>query len=215
MLENQLPKLLIKDSILNHFEQLHNSPIGKKLTEKAIVGITRRAAIRLKERTGWDVVPLGVPQSTEPAFFQNGKDPVIQILLKNLPTPDANTPWETIINYRNEIDSRGKFYRFKNWLNRISKSNLTSNEIEDEIRELVYEYEEYMKLHRIKFQASCLETVITVAADVAEGLVKLKWGKAARALFSIKKNQIELFEKERGAPGREIAYLVDIKSKIL
>jgi hypothetical protein len=159
------------------------------------------------------VVALGVPQSTEPAFFQNGKDPVIQVLLKNLPSPDANTPWEKIIDYRKETDSRGKFYRFKNWLNNVANSNRTSNEIEDEIRELVFEYENYMKLHKIKLQTSSVETIITVAADVAEGLAKIKWGQAARALFSIRKNQIELFEKERGAPGREIAYLVDIKSK--
>ncbi len=193
--------------------QAHRSDIGSELTEHARVGIIRRASIRLREKTGWDTVVFDPRLKEDSPLFQPGQDSVAQILLRNIPKPDPSTPWEVILEYRSDPDVRIRFFRLKNWINKLASSHRRPNEIEDELRELIHEYEEYMKLHRIKLQSSTLEAIVTIAAEIAEGLIKFKWSNAAKALFSIKHKRIELLEAEREAPGREIAYLTDVRKK--
>lgn len=193
--------------------QAHRSEIGSKLTEHAQVGIIRRASIRLREKTGWDTVVLDPRLKEDSPLFQPGQDSVAQIILRNIPKPDPSTPWEVILEYRSDPDSRVRFFRLKNWINKLASSHRSPNEIEDELRELIHEYEEYMKLHRMKVQSSMLEAIVTIAAEIVEGLIKFKWSDAAKALFSIKRQRIELLEAEREAPGREIAYLIDVRKK--
>lgn len=39
-------------------------------------------------------------------------------------------------------------------------------------------------------------------------LVSFKWGKAAEALFSLRRRRVALLEGELTAPGNEVAYIV-------
>jgi len=64
-----------------------------------------------------------------------------------------------------------------------------------------------MRLHEIKSGRGVLEAVVVTAAELAENLVKVNWGKLAKGLFNITHERIELREAELQAPGRELAYL--------
>ena len=68
-----------------------------------------------------------------------------------------------------------------------------------------------MKLHRMKTNVGALETIVTTSAEVLGDLVSFKWGKAAQALFSLKRRQLALLEGELTAPGNEVAYIVKAK----
>lgn len=65
-----------------------------------------------------------------------------------------------------------------------------------------------MKLHRMKTNVGTLESVITTGAKFLGDMVSFKWGKAAEALFSLRRSRVALLEGESTAPGSEGAYTV-------
>ena len=65
-----------------------------------------------------------------------------------------------------------------------------------------------MQLHRMKTNVGTLETIVTTTAEVFGDLASFKWGKAAEALFSLKRRNVALLEGELTAPGNEVAYIV-------
>jgi hypothetical protein len=71
-----------------------------------------------------------------------------------------------------------------------------------------------MALQDMKIRKGTFETIVTVAAEVVEDLVQIKWGKLASLLFVLKNRKIALLEAERSAPGREIAYVVQARKAL-
>jgi hypothetical protein len=65
----------------------------------------------------------------------------------------------------------------------------------------------------MKVRAGAIETFVTTSADVLEGLLKVKWSDAARALFSLRRRHLQLLEAKRQAPGRQIAHLAHIRGR--
>jgi hypothetical protein len=60
----------------------------------------------------------------------------------------------------------------------------------------------------MKINTGVLETVVTTGAEVMGALASFKWGKAAEALFSLKRRKVALLEAELTAPGNAVAYIV-------
>ena len=85
--------------------------------------------------------------------------------------------------------------------------------MKEEIEVLLDEYEEHMKLRRIKVNKGAAETLLTVAGKVAEDFVKLKWGELAKLPFILKERRISLLEAELKAPHRELAFLSMARSR--
>ena len=79
-------------------------------------------------------------------------------------------------------------------------------EIVQELEFLRREYERHMHVHKMNTNRGTLETLVTVSAEVAENLIKVKWGrKLAKLPFLLKERKIRLLEAELNAPGQEIA----------
>jgi hypothetical protein len=140
---------------------------------------------------------------------QTHEKDVISVILKRLPEPDDSVPWEQIIDYRADPDSKGKLLALRNWIHEIARSELTQQEIEDKLDWLVYDYQRHCELHKMKYNVGTLETIVTVGAQFLEDMVKFKWGEGAKALFSLKHSRVSLLEAEIGNPGSEVAYLVE------
>lgn len=136
---------------------------------------------------------------------------VVSIVLKRLPSPDESVSWEHIVEYRNDPDSKGKMLALRNWMHEVARSNLTHQEIEDKLDWLIYDYERHLDLHNMKYKTGILETVLTVGAEFLESVIKIKWGKAAKTLFSMKHQRIALLEAEMGNPGSEVAYIANAR----
>jgi hypothetical protein len=117
------------------------------------------------------------------------------------------------LEYRGDADSRTRFLRLKHWINEAVAQKRPARQLHDEIQTLLAEYEDHMKLHRLKIRTGAVETFVTTSAEVLEGLVRVKWSDAARALFSFRRRRIQLLEAERHAPGRHLAYLADVRSR--
>lgn len=135
------------------------------------------------------------------------KADVLHIVINSLPTPDDSVPWEQILDYRSDLDIRDNFLALREWMTDITQKKLTPAEIEEKLASLLAKYEKHMKIHKMKVNRSTLQTIVVTSAELLEDLIKFKWGKAAKLLFSLQERKISLLEAELKAPGVEVAYL--------
>ena len=138
----------------------------------------------------------------------SSKSNVAQIVINNLPLPNNETPWEQIIDYRNDSETQKHLLSLRRWISRISMQNLSPLEIEEEIESLINDFQEHMKLHKMKANTETVEIIVNSSADVIGNLVTLKFSKILEPLFAIKKRQLSLLEAEMTAPGKEMTYII-------
>jgi hypothetical protein len=141
----------------------------------------------------------------------SNKSNVVQIVINNLPLPNNETPWEQIIDYRNDLETQKYLMSLRRWISNTSKQNLSSIEIEQEIESLINDFQEHMKLHKLKANTETVEVIVNSSADIIGNLLTLKFSKVINPLFAIKKRQLSLLEAESNAPGREMAYIIKTK----
>jgi hypothetical protein len=172
-------------------------------------------SIELTEGVGVDAYPIlpDIAPGTEKT--RSNKDEVMEIVINAMPIPDDTTPWEQIIEFRNDPDSQSKFLTLKNWINEVARMKLEANEVEDKLKALINDYTNHMKVHKIKTKLDTLKTIVLTEA----GLITSGWltglgalpgvvGMVITPLYSMKQRQVALLEEEQKAPGREIAYII-------
>ena len=135
---------------------------------------------------------------------------VVEVLINKLPVPSPTTPWEKIIDYRNDPESRNKLASLRRWITKISSSSPQKHEIEEEFEWLIGEFHSHMQFHRMKTNTETIEVLLKAPLD----LVTLKWSKLIDAFFAFQKRKIPLMEAELSAPGKEIAYILKAREDI-
>lgn len=143
----------------------------------------------------------------------NKKASVIQFLLNDIPQPDLNTPWKQILDFRSDEDIRNKYLALIKWINNVSTSDQSLNVIEEEYESLYSDYMRRFKIHKLKYNNSVLELLVTAGAGA---LVALQFGEFASSfknLLSMKLSHVKLLEEEMNIPGREVAYIYHAKKK--
>lgn len=139
------------------------------------------------------------------------KNDVFQIAINKLPLPNNETPWEQLIDYRVDPENQKNLLNLRRWIKKISAENISPIEIEEEIEWLISEFQNHMKVHKMKANTETLEVMIKAPLEIIENLIKLKLSKIPEPLFALKKRQINLMEAELNAPGREMAYIIKAK----
>jgi hypothetical protein len=141
------------------------------------------------------------------------KNDVAEIVINKLPIPSETTPWEAILDYRNDPDTQKNLRALRRWVRKLSSENISPVEISDELETLIDEYQNHMKLHKMKANTETLEVILKIPFEILENLLKIKFSKIPEPFFAIKKRQISLMEAEMNAPGREIAYILKTNEK--
>ena len=199
-----------KDKIKGHISREDPNDFGKKIKEYNRRGI----AIDMRKENRLNAFPIFPSFNTFNNEFLNGKNDVLQIILKSLPYPDPDsTSWEQIIDFKNDPNSIKMMVFLRHWINKITHTDISFNELFEEIEYLTNKYEEHMRLHKIKFRNGILETFLTISAEALEGIVRLKPTYIVKSIFSLKHRKVQLFESELNAPGNELAYLVRAREK--
>jgi hypothetical protein len=175
----------------------------------------RRLSIYLRELKQIQALPI-----LETGFYSLQSNPanksdIIKIVINALPEPDDSTSWEQILDYRSDPDSISKFLALRNWMNEVARAKLTQTEIEEKLEHLINQYQQHMRLHKLKTNNGMLETLVVASAQFLEDLVKLKWGNIAKGLFSIKHRQVALLGGELTSPGKEVAYIVKARQEFI
>jgi hypothetical protein len=170
---------------------------------------TRLHALNLEHFEKIIATPLLSYKSYLKKLQKSNRSDVAQVVIHDLPVPAINTPWEKIIEFRE--NNQKNLLNLRRWIRKLSVENLSAVECKQELDWLKHEFQSHLKLHKIKANAATFEAIVKAPLEILENLVTLKFSKIPDPLFAINKRKISLMEAELNAPGREIAYL--IKSK--
>lgn len=140
--------------------------------------------------------------------ISTNKSDIIITILNSFPIPSSRIKLEKLIEFKNDSETRDKFLSLKNWVNEVSKSNLTLSEIKDKTEYLTNEYEKGLLIHKLKYKKGKLQIIAETTAEMIENLAKLKFSSLISKLFAWNENKIKLMEGERNLIGREISYLI-------
>ncbi|WP_139709017.1 hypothetical protein [Aeromonas allosaccharophila] len=217
-----LPVWVIRTTSSTHYFQPDHNPIEDDLSE-----ITR-SELLIENTPELTIADIRNPLHDVPIILSSGsllrnklkntprnnKSLVLDLVLSSVPQPTNETPWEAIIDWRNDEEAKMKFRRLKNWMNKASdKKDLNPVHLKDEILHLLDEYQQYMKIQNAKFSQGTLRTIVTTTAEVVESLAKLKIKSLAEMPFKISEANIAVQEAELKAPGRDLAYIVDAQRR--
>lgn len=191
---------------------------GKKKMEKVIATYIQKVNQLENETTRISANFLTRFAARDEAFplLQNddmaGVDPfhqakVLEVVLERLPIPDENVEWQQIVEYRADRDTEGKFNALRVWMQEIARKDYSKNEIEERIEYLLYEYENHLQFHKLKYKYGTMQVLITTSLELLENVAKLNLGKIAKTFFSFHEKNYDLLEAEMNAPGKEIAYI--------
>ncbi|MCK1737487.1 hypothetical protein IVA79_26765 [Bradyrhizobium sp. 138] len=125
--------------------------------------------------------------------------PVWTVVLKELPQLDTRAPWEDVFGFREEERTQHFIRSMRRWIRKMVAEDWNAAELEDELKELVYEYERHMRTSRISGVKEALEIVVTGAAEITEDVIKLRLGKLSKLAAAIIYRRAALLRDEATA----------------
>ena len=174
----------------------------------------RLDAIKLNQQSSSEFYPIF---RTTKLIGQNSreekKDNIIQFLLNDIPEPATDTPWEQIIDFRADEDVRNKYLAMINWVNKVAASSSNLNDIHEEYEYLYNDYIKHFKLHKLKYNNTLLEVIVTAGMGMLLALQAGQFVFAFKNLVEMKLSHINLIEQESKLPGKEVAYMYHVKER--
>lgn len=172
----------------------------------------RVTASELREKFGVDAVAVQNALESENADAPAGYEAVVRITIREFPVLYDSTPWNLIMEFRADEESRAQFPRLKKWINNTARSGLREYEVADDLRELLLAYQLGIKQHKMKAAQGELNMVVATSVDVAETLTRTQLTGKSKGLFAVTDYKLNLLDEERKMPGREIAYILSAKA---
>ena len=140
-------------------------------------------------------------------FFPELKKDYLSLIFKSLPSISTETSWEQIIEFKSDPDTKKKFLALKNWVNDISNSDMNEIHFIEKLEHNLNEYQEHMRLHKMKKASNNFELYLTCTAEILENVAKLNFSKSVKMFFEMGKQEMALWEAENSAPFKEVAYI--------
>lgn len=167
----------------------------------------RLAALAFRQKAGYDAHPVMPGMTLDDLDAVATKTDIIEITLAALPCPSELVSWDEIIEFRNDPSAMYSLRALRVWTTEMARGKYTVRDAQERLEFLILEYRRHLDLHRIEARTGVFGVAVNVAADVAEHVANLKFGTAARALFSLRQRRLGLLKAEASAPGREVAFL--------
>lgn len=128
---------------------------------------------------------------------------VYKFLLQTVPEPKDSVSWEQILDFKRDMNVQKKYYRLVNWINEVSNGELPINEIEEKYKELLFEYSDMFRIHKMRYKLGIVELITKIGSEIAT----LQFSKAHESFFSIFKQEVNLLEAESNFVGKQVAYI--------
>jgi len=138
----------------------------------------------------------------------------VRVVLTAFPVPDDSVPWERIIDLKKDENLAYHLEELRLWIRKVVEIGLSPVEVKEGIEYALSQYEAALRLHRIKTGSTALQLLLTIPSAIVEDLSRLRFGKAADRLFSVRLTKAALLETERSAPGKELAYLSQLRGRL-
>lgn len=152
-----------------------------------------------------------VGQLFEERATQRNTHPVWQIVFKEMPSLDTRAPWEDVLGFRAEARTQHLIRNLRRWTRKIVTEEWSANALEDEVRELLFEYGAHLSSAKLSSGTGLLEFVVTGAAELTEDVVKFRFSKITKTASAMINWKVKLLEDEIKAPGRELALIPEMK----
>jgi hypothetical protein len=135
---------------------------------------------------------------------------VLKIEVGALPVPVEHVPWQQIIEYRNDPDTKGSFLLIRDWMNEVARGVFTLSQVEETLEYLVNRVRRSLEAHAINSTTIGLVAYVVTNPEFLQTLAGAgpDWG--TRALFSVEHLKLGLLEGESTSPGSAVAYLVEM-----
>jgi len=172
-----------------------------------------RSAANELQKMDYCASPVYLGQSDlEGAFTSEGKlNACLSAVIRSLPVPSESVTWKEILDFRDNPDTQRKLRALHVWQNDVAREDLSPAEVMDKLAHLLDDYAEHMRINRLRHEMTTAEIILTIGAEVLEGLLHLKPTKAIKALFSFGRRDLDLKEVELKAPGHEVAFICKAK----
>lgn len=140
-------------------------------------------------------------------------NPIWKVIVQEMPQIDACVSWDDLFDFRREERTQHLIRSLRRWVRKLAAENWTEAELQDEIRELVFEYENHLRLAHMKSAQGPMEFLIVGAADLVEDILKLRTGKIGRLAYIFRERRVRLLDEEAKAPGRELALFSELRTR--
>jgi hypothetical protein len=155
--------------------------------------------------------PLSLNHTLETSGLDMQNSDVLRIAIEVFPVPGDQSSWQDILDFKGE--ARDKLWHFRRFLHTLATKKQTEAEIRDDIEWTLNEYRKAMEIYELKSSQSSIEVFVVSPLEIIENLVKFNWSKIAKGTLQVWKRKVELMEAEMKAPGRECAYLFDVRKR--
>jgi hypothetical protein len=172
-------------------------------------------AIILNNRTTDNYIPVVRSSyhnfSTEELYTTST---VLSVVIRKFPFITEAFDLSKFIEFKADEDTKLKLDRLRDWVLDMSKKNYNTKEIEQKIDYLLSEYCKQLEIHKVKYELGTMETLVTTSLEVLENIAKLNFSKAAKVIFDLGKQDINLLEAEQKMTGKEVAIIQKVKDTI-
>lgn len=139
---------------------------------------------------------------------------VVSLAIKTFPIIDQKMSWDDIIQFRSEKENKEMLNRYRLWLSKMLNKGVDQFEILEEIECLMADYKKYMDICKIRYHLSAIEVCALSTAQFVENMAKFRISDAMKSIFIFSSYKAKLLECELKAPGREVAYLVNVANSL-
>jgi hypothetical protein len=140
---------------------------------------------------------------------------VIQLAIKRVLIPDERTSWEDIFALKQDQGLQDRARKLRLWASKTARSETSLAVVEEQIADLLSDYETYLRAHKLKYTTMTLGAIVAQGAELIEDMAKLRFGKLADKLFSVTKSKAEMTLSEMKAPGRELSIVTFLNERLI
>lgn len=174
--------------------------------------MNRMFAGYLRDAENLDVYPIFLPEfsSFEHDDPRLTKHDVLRICVGALPLPIYYVPWQQLLDYRNDPDTKDSFLLIKEWISEVARGTFPPVQVEETLEYLIDRFRRKQETHGINTTTTGLFAYVVTTPKVLETLAGVgpDWG--TRALFEIDHCQIGLLPTESISPGSIVAFLLQM-----
>lgn len=149
---------------------------------------------------------LVVPPGFKPEKLSSAN--VVDVVLDKLPIPDDAVPWEKILEFRSDPATQGFLQGLRVWMTEVARSDLSIVETKEKLDWLLHQRRMHLKAHNMAATIGAFGATFVAAMEIAENIVKVKWGAAAKGIVSIVNRKADLLKTEIDSPSVELNYIV-------
>lgn len=146
--------------------------------------------------------------------YPNYKNLIVwRAVFDQFPLIGERVPIEDVLAYKSEARTRHLIRRIRQWVGAAQLADRTERELQEEIRDLLYQYEEHIKHTIAEKHPGTIEFWLKELEEVPRKLLDKDWSFITNSFKHRREYRSDLYKIEKVAPGAELAIILDAKRR--